>query len=97
MTRKQQIRRRYPFTQLIICFHPADQINNEGTGPILMVVAKDMGAVGAEDGRAPDGIHRNGLQRNSVSRGQEALDAWDNLRDELHQPLRLCGKEPRRG
>ncbi len=61
MTRKQQIRRRYPFTQFIICFHPADQINNEGTGPIFMVVAKDMGAVGAEDGRSPDGIHRHGL------------------------------------
>ena len=68
MSRKEQIRRRYPFAQLIICFHPADQINNEGAGPVLLVVAKDMGAVGAEDGRALDGIHRNGLQRDSVSR-----------------------------
>ena len=79
MPRKQKIRRRCPFTHFVICFHPADQIDNQGTGPILLKVAKDMGAVGAEDGRAPDGIHCNGLQCDRVSRGQEALDAGDNL------------------
>ena len=75
MTGEQQIRRRYPCTQLLVSFHPPDQINDEDTGPILTVVAKDMGAVGADNGRSSNGIHCNGLQCDGVSRGQEALDA----------------------
>lgn len=75
MSGKQQVRRRNPLMQFIIGFHPADQINNQGTGPILLVVAKDMGAVGADDGRSSGSTHCNGLQCDRVPRGQEALDA----------------------
>jgi hypothetical protein len=75
MPGKQQIRRRCPLTQFIIGFHPADQIDNQGTGPILLVVAKDMGAIGSDDGRPPGGIHGNSLQRDRMPRGQQALDA----------------------
>ena len=78
MPRKQKIRRRHPFTQLVICFHPSDQINNETAGPILRVVAKNMRAVGTEDDGTPGGIHGNGLQcaehirEFAASRGHDA-------------------------
>ena len=75
MPRKQQIRRSHLFTQLIICFHPSNQINDQTAGPILRIVTKNMRAVGAENGPAPDGIHSNSLQRDRVPRRQKALDA----------------------
>ena len=79
MTRKQQIRGRCPCAQLIIGFHPSHQVNDEGAGPILPVIAKHMRAVGTQNGCALSRVDGHRLQAHRVARGKQALDAGNNL------------------
>jgi len=78
MTGKHQIDGRSLGTNLIVRFHPGNEVRDDRAGKVCTVTGKHMGYVGAHDGLPLGCIDDDDLQTGSMPWGQKQTDPRQN-------------------